>query len=33
MKTQTKKVITGYYGYWCNKKKRRVLKTLWQKEK
>ena len=28
-----KKRITGYYSYWCTKKKRRVFKTLWQKEK
>jgi hypothetical protein len=32
MKKQ-KKTITGYYGYWCNKKKRRVFKTLWRIEK
>ena len=28
-----KKKITGYYGYWCSIKKKRVFKTLWQKEK
>ena len=28
-----KKRITGYYGYWCTKKKRRVFKTLCQKKK
>ena len=28
-----KRKITGYYGYWCTKKKRRVFKTLWEKEK
>jgi hypothetical protein len=27
-----KKKISGYYSYWCNKKKRRIFKTLWQKE-
>ena len=28
-----KKKIAGYYGYWCPTKKKRVFKTLWQKEK
>ena len=28
-----KKKITGYYSYWCTKKKKRIFKTLWQKEK
>ena len=32
MKIHNKK-IAGYYGYWCNKKRRRVFKTLWEKEK
>ena len=28
-----KKRITGYYGYWCPKKKKRIFRVLWQIEK
>ena len=28
----TKRKITGYYGYYCNKRKKRVFKTLYTKE-
>jgi len=28
-----KKTISGYYGYWCPTKKKRIFKTLWQIEK
>ena len=28
-----KRKISGYYGYWCPIKKKRVFKTLYEKEK
>ena len=28
----TKRKISGYYGYYCNKRKKRVFKTLYVKE-
>lgn len=28
-----KREITGYYGYWCPIKKKRVFKTLWRKKR
>ena len=28
----TKRKISGYYGYWCHVKKKRVFKTLYVKE-
>ena len=27
----TKRKISGYYGYYCNKRKKRVFKTLYEK--
>ncbi len=28
-----KKTISGFYGYWCPIKNKRIFKTLWQIEK
>ena len=28
-----KKTISGYYGYWCPIKNKRIFKTLWQIDK
>ena len=27
----TKRKISGYYGYWCTVKKKRIFKTLYEK--
>ncbi len=27
-----KRKISGYYGYWCHVKKKRVFKTLYEKK-
>jgi len=32
MKKKTKKIVSGYYGYYDKKKGKRVFKTLWQKK-
>lgn len=32
MKNKTKRIVTGYYGYYDKKKGKRVFKTLWQKK-
>jgi hypothetical protein len=32
MKNKTKRIIVGYYGYYDQKKGKRVFKTLWQKK-
>ena len=29
MKKKKNKEITGYYGYWDSKKKKRIFKKLW----
>ena len=32
MKKKTKRIVVGYYGYYDNKKEKRIFKTLWQKK-
>jgi hypothetical protein len=32
LKKKTKRIVVGYYGYYDNKKGKRVFKTLWQKK-
>ena len=29
----TKRKISGYYGYWCPVKKKRMFKTLYEKSR
>jgi hypothetical protein len=31
--TSMKRKISGYYGYWCHVKKKRIFKTLYEKVK